>query len=118
MLEKNREVFWHFLALFVVIVWGTTLASTKVLLADMSPIQILLYRSVFAYGLLFAMSPRLQTFSSVKNEGLYFLSGLCGITLYFLLENTALLYTYSSNAALLASHSIALVYGADCQFYH
>ncbi|MEN9494717.1 MAG: hypothetical protein RJA89_960, partial [Pseudomonadota bacterium] len=32
-LEKNREVFWHFLALFVVIVWGTTLASTKVLLA-------------------------------------------------------------------------------------
>ena len=104
-LEKNREVFWHFLALFVVIVWGTTLASTKVLLADMSPIQILLYRSVFAYGLLFAMSPRLQTFSSVKNEVLYFLSGLCGITLYFLLENTALLYTYSSNAALLVTAS-------------
>ena len=104
-LEKNREVFWHFLALFVVIVWGTTLASTKVLLADMSPIQILLYRSLFAYGLLFAMSPRLQTFSSVKNEVLYFLSGLCGITLYFLLENTALLYTYSSNAALLVTAS-------------
>ena len=71
----------------------------------MSPIQILLYRSVFAYGLLFAMSPRLQTFSSVKNEVLYFLSGLCGITLYFLLENTALLYTYSSNAALLVTAS-------------
>lgn len=104
-LEKNREVFWHFLALFVVIVWGTTLASTKVLLADMSPIQILLYRSLFAYGLLFAMSPRLRTFSSVKNEVLYFLSGLCGITLYFLLENTALLYTYSSNAALLVTAS-------------
>ncbi|WP_438940671.1 DMT family transporter [Faucicola osloensis] len=36
---------------------------------------------------------------------LYFLSGLCGITLYFLLENTALLYTYSSNAALLVTAS-------------
>ena len=71
----------------------------------MSPIQILLYRSLFAYGLLFAMSPRLRTFSSVKNEVLYFLSGLCGITLYFLLENTALLYTYSSNAALLVTAS-------------
>lgn len=83
MLEKNREVFWHFLALFVVIVWGTTLASTKVLLADMSPIQILLYRSLFAYGLLFAMSPRLQTFSSVKNEVLYFFVGAVRYYLVF-----------------------------------
>ena len=40
-LEKNREVFWHFLALFVVIVWGTTLASTKVLLADKAALATL-----------------------------------------------------------------------------
>lgn len=103
--ETSQQLQWHGLTLFVVMVWGTTLASTKILLATMSPLQILLYRSIFAYLLLVALSGKLHLFGNAKNELLYGLAGLCGITLYFLFENTALLYTYTSNAALLVSAS-------------
>lgn len=101
----SKPWLWHVIALMVVAVWGSTLASTKLLLATMTPSQILLYRSVLAWGLLWVMSPRLKTWHNVKTEALYITAGLCGITLYFVCENTALIYTYSSNAALLVTAS-------------
>ena len=103
--KVKTPVIWHALALFVVIVWGATLASTKYLLQDMLPMQILLYRCILAFMLLVAMSPKLMKWQGAKNEALYLIAGLCGITLYFLLENTALIYTYSSSAALLVTAS-------------
>lgn len=105
MQDKNTHLYWHVLALFVVIVWGATLASTKYLLQTMLPMQILLYRCVFALGILLMMSPARLRWQGNRNEALYFIAGLCGITLYFLFENTALVYTYSSNAALLVTAS-------------
>lgn len=101
----KTSLIWHTLALFVVIVWGATLASTKYLLQGMLPMQILLYRCVVALGILLVMSPARIRWQGNKNEALYLISGLCGITLYFLFENTALIYTYSSNAALLVTAS-------------
>ncbi|MFW2177389.1 MULTISPECIES: DMT family transporter [unclassified Moraxella] len=103
--NTHHPLLWHLVALFIVVVWGSTLASTKVLLASMSPAQIMLYRAIMAYGLLWVMSPRFRTWHSLHTELLYIGAGLCGITLYFLTENTALIYTYSSNVALLVTAS-------------
>ena len=46
---KNDKAVGHLAALFTILVWGTTFVSTKILLVDFSPIEILFIR--FAMGL-------------------------------------------------------------------
>lgn len=99
------KILWHGVALFVVIVWGSTFASTRILLNSLTPEQILLYRSLIALVLLLLLARPRLVWRSVKTELLYLIAGICGITLYFIFENVALLYTYSSNAALLVTAS-------------
>ena len=91
----------HIAALFTVIVWGTTFISTKILLLDFTPLEILFFRFILGFLVLCLAKPqRLKTKGLVEEK--YFIgAGLCGITLYFLLENVALLYTYASSVCLI-----------------
>lgn len=91
----------HGLALFTILVWGTTFISTKVLLKGFTPIEILLIRFVLGYfALLLVDHRRIQV--KEKRQELYFLgAGITGVTLYFLLENIALTYTYASNVGII-----------------
>lgn len=41
---KNETVLGHILTLLTIIIWGTTFVSTKVLLRDFTPIEILFFR--------------------------------------------------------------------------
>ena len=41
---KNDKAVGHLAALFTILVWGTTFVSTKILLVDFSPIEILFIR--------------------------------------------------------------------------
>ena len=43
---SQKHLTSHGFALFTILIWGTTFVATKVLLEDMSPIQILVYRFV------------------------------------------------------------------------
>ncbi len=99
---KNRIVLFHLLTAVVVIVWGTTFVSTKVLLQHgLSPIEIMFYRFVLAYvGILLISHKRLKA-DSWKDECMLMFAGLTGGTLYFIAENTALGITQASNVALL-----------------
>ena len=47
---KGNSTAGHLSALLTIIIWGTTFISTKILLADFQPIEILFFR--FAMGLL------------------------------------------------------------------
>ncbi|BBP87217.1 hypothetical protein BsIDN1_08350 [Bacillus safensis] len=38
-----------------------------------------------------------------KHEGMFALAGLCGVVLYYFLENVALTYTFASNAGVISS---------------
>ncbi|MCL1944038.1 MAG: DMT family transporter [Candidatus Azobacteroides sp.] len=93
---------YHLIALSVAVIWGTTFISTKVLLADgLDPKDILFYRFLSAYiGIWFFGSRKLFA-KSVKDELLLVVCGLCGGSLYFLAENTALKITLASNVALI-----------------
>ena len=71
----------HVLAIFTIIIWGTTFIASKVLLEVYSPLQIMLMRFVIAYIVLFVLKPRL------KEEINCLLLGLFGCTIYFLIEN-------------------------------
>jgi drug/metabolite transporter (DMT)-like permease len=95
----------HLSAFFTIFVWAATFISIKLLLKDFSPIEIMLYRLILAYLVLLAVSPRFIKFNSLKEELLFLGAGLCGVTLYFIFQNSALSLTQASNVSILISIS-------------
>lgn len=90
-------------ALITVSIWGFTFVSTRILLESFVPAEILFMRFMLGYiALRFAPAPAIP-FASLKEEALFALAGLTGVTLYFLFENMALLYTYVSNVGVLVA---------------
>lgn len=99
----SRKSAGHLAALFTIIIWGTTFISTKVLLADFKPVEILFFRFVMGFAALLLVCPHRMKGVNRKQEMTFVLAGLCGICLYYLLENIALTYTMASNVGVIIS---------------
>jgi len=101
--KEANSVKGHVSALVTILIWGTAFISTKILLTDFRPIEIIFYR--FSIGLLVLMIayPHRLKVTNKKEELMFAAAGLCGITLYFLLENIALTYTAASNVGVIIS---------------
>lgn len=102
----------HTLALITAFVWGITFVSTKLLLESYSPLAIMVMRFTLAYIGLWIIHPHFYRPKSLRSEMNYFLAGLTGVTGYFFLENTALIYTTVSNTGLILASAplfVALV---------
>lgn len=99
----SRERQGHLLALFTILVWGTTFLSTTVLLRDFSPYEILFVRMLLGIAALAIVRPRPLKLHSRRHEWYFAGAGLMGVTLYFMLENFALTYTYSANCSVIIS---------------
>ncbi len=95
----------HGAALATIIVWGTTFISTKVLLRALSPVEILFLRFSLGALALCLACPRRLRIAERRREFYFAGAGLCGVTLYFLMENIALTYTMASNVGVLVSVS-------------
>ena len=102
MLKLKSETAAHLTALATILIWGTTFISTKVLLREFSPIEILFLRFLLGFAALHLVRGKLP-FRSWKEERLYAGAGLTGVTLYFLFENIALTYTFASNVGVIIS---------------
>lgn len=102
---KNESAVGHIAALFTILVWGTTFVSTKILLVDFSPIEILCIRFVMGLLALFIIAPKLTRWMGWHHERLFMLAGLFGVTLYYLLENIALTGTLTTNVGVIVSVS-------------
>ena len=100
MSHRKVSVGYHVLALATIFVWGTTFASTKVLLTHgLTPPEIMFYRFIVAYALTWSFSRKVWA-DTWADELLLAVTGFMGGTLYFLAENTAIDYTITSNVAL------------------
>ena len=86
----------HLAALFTIIIWGTTFISTKVLLVDFRPVEILFFRFIMGFAALFLVCPHRMKGVGRRREMTFVLAGLCGICLYYLLENIALTFSMES----------------------
>lgn len=93
----------HLAAFFTILVWGTTFASTKILLTVFTPVEILVFRFTIGFIALSLVCPKRLPISNRQEEILFMGAGLCGVTFYFLLENMALTYTYTSNVGVIIS---------------
>lgn len=93
----------HLAALITILIWGTTFISTKVLLAYFQPVEILFFRFALGFLALLVVYPHPLKGTAGKQEILFAAAGLCGICLYYLLENIALTYTMASNVGVIIS---------------
>lgn len=93
----------HAAALFTIAVWGTTFISTKVLLQAFQPVEILFIRFTLGLAALCLVCPRRMKGVTKGQELVFAGAGLCGVCLYYLLENIALTYTLASNVGVILS---------------
>lgn len=101
-MHKPSYIAYHVLALVTAAVWGSTFVSTKILLANgLSPAQIMVIRFSIAYLLILLLSHRPLFSRKLSDELLMIGAGITGGSLYFLAENSALIYTQASNVAII-----------------
>ena len=120
---------YHFVAFLIVSIWGSTFVFTKMLLlAGLSPAQIFTLRFIIAYVLLLGYSllrgkkgrknKRFHWFSeSWRDELLMVALGIAGGSLYFLTENSAMIYTTTTNTSLIVSLSPLVAATLSSIFY-
>jgi drug/metabolite transporter (DMT)-like permease len=101
--NKRMMPIAHLSAFLAILIWGSTYISTKTLLLEFKPLEILIFRFVLGYVTLLLIHPRMVKTKSWKEELLFVLAGLCGITMYFLLEIIALTFTLASNVGVIVS---------------
>ncbi len=100
---KNQNTIGHISALITIVIWGTTFISTKILLTDFQPVEILFFRFLLGLLVLILVYPKRLSKTNIKQEITFALAGLSGICLYYLLENIALTYTMASNVGIIIS---------------
>lgn len=93
----------HLLALLTVSIWGTTFISTKILLHEFYPVEILFFRFILALLVLTVVLPRKLKIENKRHELLFMAAGLCGVTMYYLLENIALTLTLAANVGVISA---------------
>jgi drug/metabolite transporter (DMT)-like permease len=100
---ENKRTTGHLSALLTIVIWGTTFISTKILLVDFQPVEILFFRFVMGLVALMIVYPHRLKGTTAQQELTFAAAGLCGICLYYLLENIALTYTMASNVGVIIS---------------
>lgn len=93
----------HLSALITIAIWGSTFIATKILLEAFLPVEILFFHFLIGYIVLLVVSPKRLKTTGWKQEITYVAAGLCGIYLYYLLENIALTFTFASNVGVVVS---------------
>ena len=101
---KASKFIGHLAALFVVMVWGETFVSSKVLLNEgLMPADIFFYRFILAYICIWIPSHKRFFSKSIADEITLMFMGIMGGSVYFLTENMALKYSMASNVSILVS---------------
>lgn len=100
---KNNKILGHLLAMVTIFIWGITFISTKTLLTQFTAEEILGYRFFIAFLIIIIIYHKNIKLLSMKEEMIFCLLGITGVSLYYWTENLALKYTYASNVGLIVS---------------
>lgn len=91
---------YHLLAIVIVLIWGTTFVSSKVLLQHgLTPHEIFVLRFLLAYVCIWFISPRRLFADTWRDELIMVALGVTGGSLYFLSENIAVGISYVTNVS-------------------
>jgi drug/metabolite transporter (DMT)-like permease len=119
---KSQKEFYTAIVVLIltVILWGLSFISTKVLLNYLTPALIAFSRQLIA---LVPLSAAMYITKSFKRPAagdlkLIAVSGLLGIVLYFLFENTGMKYTTASNASIIVAAVPVLTLISEIAFFN
>lgn len=101
----NKKVLAHILAIVLMIIWGLSYLSIKVIVGEIEPTLSAFYRFFIAFIFLAIVYKSKYSHEKVLKEDKIRLAmgGLFGITLYFFFENYSVYFTSASNVAILIS---------------
>lgn len=95
---------YHVAAFLSVTAWGAAFIFTKILLKDgLTPVEIYVYRFILAYLCVLCICPKPFFSQSLSDEIKFLLIGMCGGSIYFIAENTAMKYTLVTNVSLIVT---------------
>ncbi|MDR2957553.1 MAG: DMT family transporter [Coriobacteriales bacterium] len=108
--NRSHQALGHLCAIFAAFNWGFTFILTSILMdAGLSAFEALLFRSCVAYLFLWIICPRLPKLNIskglrqfIKKEWPFIVAGLSGLSIYFLLDYSALNFTSASFVTILA----------------
>jgi drug/metabolite transporter (DMT)-like permease len=106
--------------LLCVLFWGISFISTKVVLVQIPPATIVLYRQIIACLALISLLPFWRCPSLPTREDAWRIaaSAFFGIVMYFILENRGLEHTTASNASLIVSALPIFTLLGEALLYH
>jgi drug/metabolite transporter (DMT)-like permease len=110
----------HGALVVVVLLWGMSFTSTKIILnTGFPPLTIALLRFAAASAVMFAILRLKEKRIAVSKADLLplALSGLLGVTLYFFFENRGIQLTTASNASLIIATIPVFTVAADMVFF-
>lgn len=99
--SMNRTRLAELGAAFCVLVWGITFIFSKNLMNYYTPTQLMSMRFLIACAILWIIRPKWQF--DIRTEWVFILMAVFGNVIYFLTENMALTYTYTSEVCILTS---------------
>lgn len=101
----NSKKLSHIMALVIMLIWGISYLSIKVVVLEINPVLSAFYRFLISSIVLYIFLKLRFPKEKVLKEDRYkmALGGFFGVTLYFFLENYSISYTTASNVAILMS---------------
>jgi drug/metabolite transporter (DMT)-like permease len=101
----NNKKLAHVIALVIMLIWGVSYLSIKVVVLEINPVLAAFYRFLISSIILYILLKLKYPGEKVLKEDRYkmALGGLFGVALYFFLENYSIFYTTASNVAILVS---------------
>ena len=118
----QKQILYHIVAFLVVAIWGSTFVFTKLLLlSGLSPAHIFTLRFIIAYVGLLGIAAFRHPFKwfalNWRDELLMLGLGLTGGSLYFLTENSSMIYTTTTNTSLIVCLSPLFAMALISLFY-
>lgn len=108
-MDSSKRSAGHIMALICIFFWGSAFIASKVIVSgDFRPAQIICCRLLLVFVILSLATRRylpLGGWQGIKRDRYLILSGLLGTAVYYLLEATALQYTYATNVSLIVTIS-------------
>lgn len=108
-MDSSKRSAGHIMALICILFWGSAFIASKVIVnGDFRPAQIIFCRLLLVFIILSLATRRylpLGGWRGIKRDRYLILSGLLGTAVYYLLESTALQFTYATNVSLIVTIS-------------
>ena len=108
-MESTKRTAGHLMALVCIFFWGSAFIASKVIVnGDFRPAQMIFSRLLLVFVILSLVTRKyvpLGGWRGLRRDRYLILAGLLGTAVYYLLEATALQFTYATNVSLIVTIS-------------